>query len=94
MPELFEAFMVICFGISWPISITKSYTSRTAKGKSIVFLLFILVGYLFGIASKIVADNITYVFVFYIINFVMVFADLCLYLRNRKLDAKRDAKSA
>ena len=94
MPELFEAFMVICFGISWPISIAKSYTSRTAKGKSIVFLMFILVGYLFGIASKIIADNITYVFVFYIINFIMVFADLLLYFRNRKLDAKRDAKSA
>lgn len=94
MPELFEAFMVVCFGISWPISISKSYTSRTAKGKSIVFLLFILAGYLFGIASKIIAGNITYVFVFYILNFIMVFADLLLYFRNRKLDAKRDAKSA
>jgi len=94
MPELFEAFMVISFGISWPISISKSYTSRTAKGKSIVFLIFILFGYLCGIASKIISDNITYVFIFYVINFFMVFVDFCLYFRNRKLDAKRDSQSA
>ena len=47
MAELFEAFMVISFGISWPTSIIKSYTSGTAKGKSIVFLLFILFVWLF-----------------------------------------------
>lgn len=29
-----------------------------------------------------------YVLVFYVLNFVMVFADLCLYFRNRKLDKK------
>ncbi len=94
MPQLLEAFMVISFGISWPISIVKSYTSRTAKGKSIVFLLFILFGYLCGIASKVLANNISYVLVFYIINFIMVFIDFCLYFRNRKLDSERNEKSA
>ena len=44
MAELFEALMVKSFGISWPTSILKSYTSRTAKGKSLVFLLFIFIG--------------------------------------------------
>ena len=34
MAQLFEAAMVVSFGISWPTSIQKSYTSRTAKGKS------------------------------------------------------------
>ncbi len=29
-----------------------------------------------------------YVLVFYILNFVMVAADLCLYFRNRALDKK------
>ncbi len=86
MPQLFEAFMVICFGISWPLSIIKSYQSRTAKGKSILFISFILLGYAFGITSKLVAGNITYVFVFYVINFIMVFIDICLYIRNTKLD--------
>ena len=37
MSHMFEAMMVISFGISWPTSILKSYTSRTAKGKSIKY---------------------------------------------------------
>lgn len=90
MAQLLEAAMVISFGLSWPTSILKSYTSRTAKGKSFLFLCFILVGYLFGITSKFISGNLTYVVVFYIINFVMVFIDLCLYLRNRKLDKARE----
>lgn len=89
MPEisqLFEAFMVICFGISWPLSIIKSIKSKTAKGKSIIFMLFIEIGYVFGIISKIISGNITYVFIFYVINLIMVGVDICLYFRNRKLD--------
>ena len=86
MSELFEAAMVICFGISWPISIYKSYTSRTAKGKSLPFLVFIFTGYIFGIASKFIDGNITYVLFFYVLNAIMVFIDLILYFRNRRLD--------
>lgn len=91
MSQLFEAFMVICFGLSWPLSILKSYQSRTAKGKSIFFILFILTGYGFGIASKLISGHITYVFIFYVINFIMVFLDICLYFRNVKLDQAAEA---
>lgn len=91
MPELLEACMVISFGISWPLSIVKSWRGRTAKGKSILFLCFILFGYGCGIASKLVSGNITYVFVFYVLNFVMVSIDLALYFRNRMLDARASA---
>ncbi len=84
--ELFEAGMVIAFGISWPMSILKSYRSRTAKGKSLLFMLFILAGYASGITSKFLADNLSYVTIFYIINFVMVFTDVLLYFRNKRLD--------
>ncbi len=87
MGELFETFMVVSFGISWPLSIYKSYVSRTAKGKSLVFSIFILFGYACGIASKLLGGRITYVLVFYILNFVMVSLDIALYFRNRKLDA-------
>lgn len=86
MTELFEAFMVICFGISWPISIIKSYKSKTAKGKSLFFLCMILIGYAFGIISKLISHNVTYVLIFYILNFIMVSVDIILSLRNRKLD--------
>ncbi|MDR2505078.1 MAG: hypothetical protein LBD16_03120 [Oscillospiraceae bacterium] len=88
MAEILEACMVVCFGLSWPVSILKSVKSRTAKGKSVTFSYFILVGYLCGIVSKLAAGRITYVFVFYIINLVAVSADVALYFRNRKLDAK------
>ena len=87
MSELFETFMVVSFGLSWPLSIYKSYTSRTSKGKSLVFMVFILFGYACGIASKLLSRHITYVLVFYILNLVMVSIDLGLFFRNRKLDA-------
>ena len=74
MRDIFEVLMVICFGVSWPISIYKSYTSKSTKGKSIIFLLFILLGYICGIAAKLISGNINYVLLFYIINLLMVFA--------------------
>lgn len=86
MSQFFEALMVICFGISWPLSIRKSYLSRTTRGKSLLFILFILTGYAFGITSKLISGNITYVLFFYVLNFVMVSVDIALYARNAKLD--------
>jgi len=84
---IFEAVMVISFGLSWPLSIYKSYKSRTTKGKSLFFMLFILFGYACGIASKLTGGNLTYVFFFYILNFVMVAADLAIYYRNSRIMA-------
>lgn len=78
--------MVVSFGVSWPVSIVKSYTARTAKGKSLCFLVMIFLGYACGILSKLVQETITYVLVFYILNFLMVAADLALYFRNKRLD--------
>lgn len=81
--QVFEAFMVICFGISWPVSIAKSIKSRSTKGKSLLFMVFIDIGYIFGIVGKILSGNITYVFIFYVINFFMVLTDILLYIKNR-----------
>ena len=86
MAEILEAAMVICFGISWPVAIMKSWKSRTTKGKSLVFMLFIWVGYVCGIASKLISGKLTYVFAFYILNIIMVTIDICLYFRNLKYD--------
>jgi len=90
LSEVFEAAMVICFGISWPVSIIKSYKSGTNKGKSIVFIMFIIFGYVCGILSKIFSGKITYVFVFYVLNFIMVTIDCALYFRNARLDKFRE----
>ena len=92
MSEIFEAFMVISFGISWPLSIYKSYKSRTTKGKSLLFMLFVLFGYGCGITSKLLAENLTYVFIFYVLNFVMVSIDLCLYYRNSRILTAENAE--
>ncbi len=92
MAEIFEALMVVSFGLSWPMSIWKSYTAKTARGKSLFFLTMILFGYACGIAAKLIISSITYVLVFYIINFIMVSVDAVLYFRNRALDrAKQQA---
>lgn len=86
MSEVLEAVMIACFGASWPLALYKSYTSRTARGKSLPFLVLILTGYAVGILNKFLGQNLTYVLFFYVLNFVMVFCDLILYFRNRKLD--------
>ena len=91
MSEFLEACMVVSFGISWPMDIIKSVRTRSAKGKSLPFLLFIFAGYICGIASKLISGNITYVFVFYVLNLLMVGTDIILYFRNRRLDAQRAA---
>ncbi len=87
MSEVFEILMIVSFGISWPMNVMKSYKARTTRGKSLPFLILILVGYVCGIASKLLADTFKwYVMFFYVLNFVMVFVDLLLYVRNYRLD--------
>lgn len=86
MSDILETVMMICFGASWPLALYKSYTVRTAKGKSLPFLSLILLGYAAGIANKLIHVNITYVLFFYVLNSVMVSGDILLYFRNKKLD--------
>jgi len=84
MVQVFESIMLICFGISWPISVYKSIVSRSAQGKSAIFIIAILIGYIFGILSKILSGNINYVLILYIFNFIVVSIDLALYFKNRR----------
>ena len=49
----FEIIMLICFGAAWPVSIYKSWTSRSVEGKSLFFLIIVLSGYIAGILHKI-----------------------------------------
>lgn len=87
-----ETVMIFCFGLSWPMNIIKSLKSRTAKGKSILFMCFIEIGYIFGIAGKFITKTYNLALVFYFINFAMVLFDICLYFRNSGLDRERDAQ--
>ena len=93
MSEILEIIMIVSFGASWPLNVMKSYKARTAKGKSVSFLCLILFGYVAGITSKLVNEAYManfaqkwYVLFFYVLNFIMVSADLAMYIRNRRLD--------
>lgn len=87
MSEVLEILMIVCFGISWPLSVLKSYRARTTRGKSLFFLIMIFVGYICGIAAKLSAPSFKwYVLFFYVLNLVMVGTDLILYFRNLRLD--------
>lgn len=97
MSEFFEILMIVSFGASWPLNVIKSYKSRTAKGKSLIFLCLIFFGYIAGIISKLLNESYMesisckwYVLFFYVLNLIMVGMDLCLYIRNRKLDMEAE----
>ena len=90
MVQVFEMMMLVCFGLSWPFNIAKSLRSRTAKGKSVLFEIMIIIGYLFGVAGKLIDGNITYVLAFYALDILLVSTDLILTFRNRKLDRERE----
>ncbi len=84
--SIFEIIMLLCFGFAWPFSIYKSYKARTNSGKSVVFLYIILLGYLAGIMHK-TFYNFDLVIILYIVNGLMVLADIMLYYRNSRLTA-------
>ena len=97
MSEIFEIIMVVSFGASWPFNVAKSIKSRSAKGKSLGFLLLIFFGYIAGIISKFMNEAYMaqfeqkwYVLIFYFLNLTMVGVDIILYFRNRKLDRQRE----
>lgn len=83
--SVFEIGMLVCFGAAWPASIAKSYRSRSTEGKSIIFLIILFVGYMFGILHK-VYFRYDYVIFLYILNSIMVFTDIMLYFRNRRIE--------
>ncbi len=88
--SIFEVTMLICFGSAWPASIYKSISSKTAKGKSIAFLIIVFVGYIAGILHKLFY-SLDWVVTLYALNGLMVLADISITLRNRELDKKRQS---
>ena len=100
MSEFFEILMIVSFGASWPLNVIKSYKARTAKGKSLPFLLLIFFGYIAGIISKFInpvymasVGEKWYVLFFYFLNLTMVGVDLLLYVRNKRLDSRNGVNS-
>lgn len=87
----FETIMIACFGAAWPVSIYKSYKSKKNTGKSLAFLIIVFIGYIAGVIHKI-QYNYDLVIYLYGLNCIMVFTDMMLYIRNRKLEENKHSK--
>lgn len=83
--SIFEAGMLICFGASWPFAVIKTYKTKNVKGKSVLFLSLIILGYICGIINKI-QNSVDIVFWLYVINLLLVGTDYLFYFiyRNRE----------
>jgi len=88
--SIFEIIMLVCFGAAWPASIYRSYVSRATAGKSLLFLLIVEVGYVAGIFHKVLNSRDLVIYL-YILNGIMVFADIMLYWRNRRIESRQAA---
>ena len=91
MTNFLEAFMLICFGLSWPLSLYKNIKAKTAKSMSLQFTLLIITGYISGIIAKIVNNNFNYVLVIYFLNLIIVSANIVVYFINLRYDKKQMA---
>ena len=94
--QICEIGMLIAFGFSWPFNILKSWRSRTARGKSVIFEIIVIAGYLIGLLGKIITWQRTgewaYSIWFYLADILMVMIDVVLYFRNSALDRKADLR--
>ena len=93
MSEVLESIMLICFGLSWPVSVVKNIKAHTAKSMSLPFILLIITGYIAGISSKIINHNFSYVLVIYFFNLFVVSMNVVVYFINRNYDLHGDMHS-
>lgn len=76
--SVFEAIMLICFGMSWPVSIAKSLRTKIVSGKSPLFMAILCLGYMSGILHK-AFHCFDWIIALYTLNLIMVATDLTLY---------------
>lgn len=86
MSSPFEFIMLLCFGASWPFSVYKTWKMKSCKGKSLVFLWLVLIGYASGIIHKILHSQDWVIFM-YFLNGMLVLADMILCYRYQGREA-------
>ena len=87
--SIFEALMMLGFGLAWPFNMARSLRTKTAAGKSFLFMITIELDYICGMIHK-VLYSFDIVFWLYVLNFVMVLIDLLLMVRYTRLDVFRE----
>jgi hypothetical protein len=88
MAEILETAMLVCFGLSWPISVVKNIRSKSARNMSLRFILLIVAGYVAGITAKIITGKFNYVLAVYAVNLFIVSLNIPVYFMNKKNDVK------
>lgn len=85
--SIWEVLFLLCFAVSWPVSIAKSLRTKVVIGKSPLFMSLIILGYIFGIIHKSQYSNDIVIWL-YVFNAALVSIDLSLYCfyigRNRR----------
>ena len=85
--SIWEVLFLLCFAVSWPVSIAKSLRTKVVIGKSPLFMSLIILGYIFGIIHKSLYSNDIVIWL-YVFNAALVSFDLFLYFlyigRNRR----------
>ncbi len=94
MAELLESTMLICFGLSWPMNLTKNIKAKSAKNMSLQFILLIITGYIAGISAKIYTHRFNYVLIVYLLNLVVVSANVIVYFINSRYDRQAQTANA
>ena len=91
--SIWEVLFLLCFAVSWPVSIAKSLRTKLVIGKSPLFMSLIILGYIFGIIHKSLYSNDIVIWL-YVFNAVLVSTDLFLYFlyigQNRRDLMKRE----
>lgn len=88
MAELLESTMLICFGLSWPMNLAKNIKAKSARNMSLQFILLIIAGYVAGISAKLYNHRYNYVLVVYLLNLIVVSANVVVYFINRRYDRR------
>ena len=77
--NLLEFSMLFLFGLSWPFAIAKTFKAKRVDGKSPLFELIVITGYLCGIGSHIASGQGMWVTAVYVVDILLVSTDLALY---------------
>src|SRR5450759_2054347 len=93
--DVFEAIMLICFGLAWPLATLKMLRCKSAQGRNLGFTLIILGGYLAGVGSKLLGlhwdASLPPVFWLYVLNSLSVAGNAALQWHFARHAAPRAA---
>ena len=94
MAELPEFGMLFACGFSWPFAIARTYRSKSVDGKSPMFMLIVILGYMCGIASHLMEGTKLWLVAVYLADIALVSTDLALYClySSRKNTTKTEVR--